>query len=84
MLKRFVADMDLNHGGPYMPKTQPATGHRVAVIGGGPGRAVAAYYLALEGHMVPVSKPPALGGMLRYGIPEYRFPKLFWIKKLPP
>jgi formate dehydrogenase major subunit len=76
MLKRFVADMDARTGGPYVPPVKPATGHRVAIIGGGPAGLSAAYYLALEGHMVSIFEAnPELGGMLRYGIPEYRLPK---------
>ena len=48
----------------------------MAVIGGGPGGLSAAYYLALMGHSVTVyEKRKALGGMLRYGIPDYRFPR---------
>jgi len=76
MLKRFVSDIDLSNGGPYTAPVKPATGHRVAVVGGGPAGLAAAYYLALEGHMVSIfDANPKLGGMLRYGIPEYRLPK---------
>ncbi len=52
------------------------TGHRVAVVGGGPSGLTCAYYLALMGHSVVVFEDKAqLGGMLRYGIPAYRFPR---------
>lgn len=55
---------------------QPATGKRVAVIGSGPTGMSAAYYLSLSGHDVTVyERDPDAGGMLRYGIPEYRLPK---------
>jgi formate dehydrogenase major subunit len=55
---------------------QPGTGKRVAVIGSGPTGMSAAYYLSLNGHEVTVfERDPAPGGMLRYGIPEYRLPK---------
>ena len=75
-LKRFVADYDMNGGQPYVPEPKPATGHKVAVVGGGPAGLSAAYYLALEGHEVTIFEAnPQLGGMLRYGIPEYRLPK---------
>jgi NADPH-dependent glutamate synthase beta subunit-like oxidoreductase/formate hydrogenlyase subunit 6/NADH:ubiquinone oxidoreductase subunit I/ferredoxin len=56
---------------------QPATGKRVAVIGSGPAGMAAAYYLAINGHDVTVyERDPAPGGMLRYGIPQYRLPKV--------
>ena len=52
------------------------TGKKVAVIGGGPSGLSAAYYLALMGHKVTVyEKCAKLGGMLRYGIPNYRLPR---------
>ncbi len=55
---------------------QPQTGRRVAVIGSGPAGASAAYYLLIAGHAVTVfERDPEPGGMLRYGIPEYRLPK---------
>jgi formate dehydrogenase major subunit len=82
-LKRFVADYDLNNGTPYVPEVKPATGHKVAIIGGGPAGLSAAYYLALEGHEVTIlESSPELGGMLRYGIPEYRLPKAILDKEI--
>ena len=52
------------------------TGKKVAVIGGGPAGLTAAYFLSLMGHKVVIfERHEALGGMLRYGIPNYRFPK---------
>jgi formate dehydrogenase major subunit len=49
---------------------------KIAVIGGGPGGLSAAYFLRLKGHSVTVyDAMPFMGGMLRYGIPEYRLPK---------
>lgn len=75
-LKRFVADIDLRSENIFMPEIKPSTGKRVAVIGGGPGGLTAAYYLAREGHKVAIYEAmPELGGMLRYGIPQYRLPK---------
>jgi len=53
-LKRFVADYEMSNGGPYVPEVKPATGHRVAIVGGGPAGLSAAYYLALEGHEVTI------------------------------
>ena len=72
-LKRYAVD----HAGdvPNPSKAQP-TGKTVAVIGGGPGGLSAAYYLSLMGHRVTVFEQRSkLGGMLRYGIPSYRFPR---------
>ena len=72
-LKRYAVDQA---GDVPQPACAPATGKKVAVIGGGPGGLSAAYYLALMGHSVTVyEKRKALGGMLRYGIPDYRFPR---------
>jgi NADPH-dependent glutamate synthase beta subunit-like oxidoreductase len=74
-LKRFAADWEMEHGRLHIP-VAPDTGKRVAIIGGGPGGLSAAYYLRRLGHAVSIfEKMPALGGMLRYGIPEYRLPK---------
>jgi formate dehydrogenase major subunit len=75
-LKRFVADIDMDGGQPFKPACKTDTGHKVAIIGGGPAGLTAAYYLAMEGHRVTIfESSPKLGGMLRYGIPEYRLPK---------
>lgn len=59
-----------------VPKRGVATGRHVAVVGGGPSGLTCAYYLALMGHAVTVFEARAqLGGMMRYGIPAYRFPR---------
>ncbi len=56
---------------------QPKTGRRAAVIGSGPAGMAAAFYLLIAGHDVTVfERDPAPGGMLRYGIPQYRLPKV--------
>jgi NADPH-dependent glutamate synthase beta subunit-like oxidoreductase/formate hydrogenlyase subunit 6/NADH:ubiquinone oxidoreductase subunit I/ferredoxin len=58
-------------------EVQPTTGRRAAVIGSGPAGMAAAYYLLISGHDVTVfERDPAPGGMLRYGIPQYRLPKI--------
>ena len=58
------------------PPCAEDTGKKVAIIGGGPSGLSAAYYLRLMGHAVTVyEKHKQLGGMLRYGIPSYRFPR---------
>lgn len=73
-LKRFVADLDLKDM--WTPRIDKETGKKIAIIGGGPSGLTCAYYLRLKGHSVKVfEKLPKLGGMLRYGIPEYRLPK---------
>ncbi|HET9920679.1 MAG TPA: FAD-dependent oxidoreductase [Ktedonobacteraceae bacterium] len=62
---------------PPVPFIQdPPTGKRVAIVGAGPAGLTCAYYLALKGHYCKVFEmQPQPGGMLRYGIPEYRLPK---------
>ena len=75
-LKAFAADQDLASGNPFKADIAPDTGKRVAVIGGGPAGLTAAYFLRRFGHAVTIYESmPKLGGMLRYGIPEYRLPK---------
>jgi len=71
-LKTFAAE----NAGEYMPEIKADTGRRVAIVGGGPGGLSAAYFLRVMGHGVTVyDAMPAMGGMLRYGVPEYRLPK---------
>ncbi|AQR95759.1 NAD(P)-binding protein [Clostridium saccharoperbutylacetonicum] len=69
-LKRYAVD----HAGKVpVPACSTVTGKRVAIIGGGPGGLSAAYFLSLMGHKVTIfEKREKLGGMLRYGIPNYR------------
>lgn len=72
-LKRMAADAA---GYVAPPECAPSTGKNVAVVGGGPSGLSAAYYLQLMGHQVTVYETlPELGGILRYGIPNYRQPK---------
>ncbi|TWH48168.1 FAD-dependent oxidoreductase [Sporomusa sp. KB1] len=74
-LKSFVAEVDLN-GNKYQPPMKPATGKKVAVVGAGPAGLTAAYFLARDGHKVVIYEAmPHPGGMLRYGIPQYRLDK---------
>lgn len=72
-LKRMAADAA---GYVAPPECAESTGKNIAVVGGGPGGLSAAYFLQLMGHQVTVYEMlPKLGGMLRYGIPNYRLPK---------
>ena len=75
-LERFVADWALAHEkGDQRPKSKP-TGKKLAVVGSGPGGLTAAGELAKLGHQVTVFEAlHAPGGVLRYGIPEFRLPK---------
>ena len=73
-VKRFAADKDLEDM--WTPVPKPRNGKKVAIIGGGPAGLTCAYYLVLDGYEPTVFEAlPELGGMLRYGIPEYRLPK---------
>ena len=72
-LKRYAVDMA---GDVENPACAEPTGKTVAVVGGGPSGLTAAYYLALMGHKVTVYEMhKKLGGMMRYGIPSYRYPR---------
>ncbi|MHA2162069.1 MAG: NADPH-dependent glutamate synthase [Candidatus Thorarchaeota archaeon] len=75
-LERFVADYERNQGEIEIPKIPKPTGKKVAVIGSGPSGLTVAGDLALKGHEVVVyealNEP---GGVLVYGIPEFRLPK---------
>jgi len=75
-IKRYVADLDLGKAEPFRPTPAPSNGTRVAVVGAGPAGLSCAYYLALKGYSAHIFEAmPEAGGMLRYGIPEYRLPK---------
>ncbi|MFO7898496.1 MAG: NADPH-dependent glutamate synthase [Planctomycetota bacterium] len=75
-LERFAADWEADHGLTAEVETAPPTGHRAAVIGSGPSGLTVAAELARRGHQVVIfeafHKP---GGVLVYGIPEFRLPK---------
>ena len=74
MLKRVAAER--GDGKPPIPIKRTRTGRKIAVIGSGPCGLTAAYYLNIQGHNVTVYEAlPLAGGMLRYGIPEYRLPE---------
>jgi glutamate synthase (NADPH/NADH) small chain len=75
-MERFVADWEMASGEVTMPQCAPPTGHKVAVVGSGPAGLACAAELARMGHQVTIfealHKP---GGVLVYGIPEFRLPK---------
>jgi formate dehydrogenase beta subunit len=74
-LKRFAAEHDNARTWVENINKKPATGKKVAIIGSGPSGLTAAYYLCNQGHDVTVFESmPEAGGMMRYGIPEYRLP----------
>ncbi|MBN1109432.1 MAG: NADPH-dependent glutamate synthase [Methanomassiliicoccales archaeon] len=74
-LERFLADWELEHG-VQVPERAPPTGKRVAVIGAGPAGLTAAAELAKLGHEVTLFEALHVGGgVLSYGIPEFRLPK---------
>ncbi len=76
LIKRYMSMAELGKPDAWKPERAPATGKTVGVIGGGPAGLTAAYYLALKGHDVTLTEQmPQMGGMLRYGIPQYRLPK---------
>ena len=78
--KRLAADL---HYETYMEELPPLISEKVAIIGGGPAGLATAYYLRLKGVQSTIfDKMPEPGGMLRYGIPEYRLPKALLNKEI--
>lgn len=75
-LERFAADWEASQGKSEVPKVAAPTGKKVAVVGSGPAGLTCAFDLAKQGHKVTIFE--ALhepGGVLLYGIPEFRLPK---------
>lgn len=74
-LERFIADWERATGKIAIPEVKPATGKKVAVVGSGPAGLVVAADCRREGHHVTIFEAfHKLGGVLRYGIPEFRLP----------
>ena len=82
-VERFVADLQRESGKQSVPEVKPATGRKVAVIGSGPASITVAADVRREGHEVTMfeafHKP---GGVLIYGIPEFRLPKAIVQKEI--
>ncbi len=75
-LERFAADAERMEGDMFIPKIPPFTGHKVAILGAGPAGLTVAGELAKKGHQVTVFEAlHVAGGVLVYGIPEFRLPK---------
>ncbi|NNF98953.1 MAG: FAD-dependent oxidoreductase [Desulfobacteraceae bacterium] len=75
-LKRFAADWEMNSGKRIPVACAPDTDKKIAVVGGGPAGLSAAFFLRRLGHSVTIFEAmPELGGIVRYGIPEYRCPQ---------
>ena len=76
LLKRYVADVDLESAKPYSPACKPVQNKRVAIIGAGPAGLAAAYYLQRSGFGCTVfDDHEQPGGMLRYGVSEEDLPR---------
>ncbi len=75
-LERYLGDWEMNSGQRLELECNPPNGHKVAIVGGGPAGLSAAYYLRRIGYEPTIfeSREKA-GGMLRYGIPEYKLPE---------
>ena len=83
-VKRFIGDYALRdeYNVPLV-EPRPATGKRISVIGAGPSGLTCAYYLANMGHEVHVYESESVaGGVLYWGIPEYRLPKAVLQKEI--
>ncbi len=75
-LERFIADWERTQGTVSTPEIAPSTGKRVAVVGSGPSGLTVASDLAIRGHEVTMFEAlHVAGGVLMYGIPEFRLPK---------
>lgn len=75
-LERFVADYEREYGGDFIPEIPEKTGHKIAVVGSGPAGLAVAGELAKKGHDVTIFEAlHKAGGVLVYGIPEFRLPK---------
>ncbi|MBW8039460.1 MAG: NAD(P)-binding protein [Planctomycetes bacterium] len=75
LLKRYVADVDLQSDNPYLPACKQSQNKRVAIIGAGPTGLAAAYYLQIDGYSCKIfDDHENPGGMLRYGVLQEKLP----------
>jgi heterodisulfide reductase subunit A-like polyferredoxin len=82
-LHRYLAELDVEDGNPYIPEVAEKRDEKVAIIGSGPAGLTAAYYMARKGYSVTIfEKLPVKGGMMAVGIPEYRLPKAELAKEI--
>lgn len=82
-LKRYAADEALKSDAPKTDLIFPRKGRTVSIIGGGPSGLTCGYYLGRLGYDVVIyESQPEAGGMLAYGIPEYRLPKKILAKEI--
>ncbi len=74
-VERFLGDEALERGWKLTLESEP-TGKRMLIVGAGPSGLSAAYHLARRGHTVTIREAgPMAGGMMRFGIPQYRLPR---------
>jgi NADH-quinone oxidoreductase subunit F len=82
-LKRYVADYILASDEPYSDIVFPKKGKKIAIVGAGPSGLTCGYYLARLGYDIDVYEAaPVAGGVLAFGIPEYRLPKAVLAKEI--
>jgi len=75
LLKKYVADLDLQSANPYLPACKPGQDKRVAIVGAGPAGLAAAYYLLKDGYGCTIfDEHESPGGMLRYGVSQDKLP----------
>jgi formate dehydrogenase beta subunit len=80
-IDRFLGDLASERG--WQVPVRPATGKRVLVVGAGPAGLTCAYHLRRMGHAVEIRDAgPEPGGMMHYGIPEYRLPRPGLLKEI--
>ncbi len=74
-LHRLAGDLDMASEARYVPRRESSSGKRVAIVGAGPAGLTAAYHLLRRGHSaILFDRHPEPGGMLRWGIPQFRLP----------